>query len=57
MFTTIGLLEQQAPCMDTYFDSQPDNLDNNEDYWEGRIYSVDLLHWGIAQMLEYMLTH
>ena len=44
LFTTIGLLEQQVPCMDTYFDSQSDNLDNSEDYWEGSIYSVGLLH-------------
>lgn len=38
------LLEQKAPCMDTYFDSQPDKWDNSEDYWEGSIYSVDLFH-------------
>ena len=41
---------QQALFMDTYFDSQPDNWDNSEDYWEGNIYSVDLLYYGIAHI-------
>lgn len=50
-FTLIAL------CTDTYSDRQPDNWYNSEDYCEGSLYSVELLHEGIANMLEYMAAH